>query len=92
MASNLPIDQPVEVILTFTDGSYEDSQVITFVIPTFVDITENNITTTITSSGRLGFGNTVGQNNGSGFIYEGHSLLYEMGVMMGASSSQFLLP
>jgi subtilisin family serine protease len=84
---SLPIDNAVEALLTFTDGTYHDTQLITLVIPSFIDVNENNITTTIASSGRIGFANTQTQSNGSGFIYNDVQLLYEMGVIMGTSSS-----
>jgi hypothetical protein len=61
--------------------------VIAFALPSFIDINENNIITTMTSTGRIGFGNTQSQTNGSGFIYENTPLLYEMGLVMGTSSS-----
>ncbi len=86
-APNLPIDQPVEALLTFTDGSYHDTQLINFVIPSFIDVNENNIATSIASAGRIGYGNTQAQNSGSGFVYNDEQLLYEMGVIMGTSSS-----
>lgn len=86
-ASNLSIDQTVEALLTFTDGSYHDTQLINFVMPSFIDVNENNITTTITSSGRIGYANSQSQNNGSGFVYNDESLLFEMGVIMGTSSA-----
>ncbi|HET6544372.1 MAG TPA: S8 family serine peptidase [Chryseolinea sp.] len=86
-APNLPIDLPVEALLTFTDGSYHDTQVLNFVIPSFIDVNENNILTSIASAGRIGYGNTQAQNSGSGFVYNDEQLLYEMGVIMGTSSS-----
>lgn len=86
-ASNLPIDAPVEALLTFTDGAYQDAQLISFVMPSFIDVNENNITTTITSAGRIGYGNSQSQNNGSGFFYGNQQLLYEMGVIMGTSAT-----
>ena len=88
LAANLPMEQPIEVLLTFNDGNYHDVQLISFVQPSFIDINENNITTTITAAGRIGFGNTQGQSSGSGFIYNGNSLLYEMGLIIGTSSSE----
>ncbi|HEX6224165.1 MAG TPA: S8 family serine peptidase, partial [Chryseolinea sp.] len=84
---NLPIDQPVEALLTFTDGTYNDTQVITFVIPSFMEINENNVTTAVAASGRLGFANAQTQSNGPGFIYDDAQLLFEMGLIMGTSSS-----
>ena len=87
LSPSLPIDQTVEALLTYSDGAYQDFQLISFVIPSYIDVNENNILTSITSAGRIGFGNTEEQNNGSGFIYNEESLLYEMGLIMGTSSA-----
>ncbi|AYB30889.1 S8 family serine peptidase [Chryseolinea soli] len=87
LSPTVPIDQPIEILLTFKDGAYEDFQLLNFVVPSFIDINENNITTTLSSAGRIGFSNPESQTNGSGFIYNDRSLLYEMGVIMGTSSS-----
>ena len=84
-ATDAPIDQPVEALLTFADGAYHDTQLVSFVMPSFIDINENNITTTATSTGRIGFTNAQGQNNGSGFVYNNTPLLFEMGLIMGTS-------
>lgn len=87
ISAALPIDQPVEALLTFKDGVYEDFQLISFSIPSYIDVNENNIITSVTASGRIGFGNTEQQTNGSGFIYDEERLLYEMGLIMGSSST-----
>src|SRR5690606_23820978 len=84
-ATDAPIDQPVEALLTFADGAYHDTQLVSFVMASFIDINENNITTTATSTGRIGFTNAQGQNNGSGFVYNNTPLLFEMGLIMGTS-------
>ncbi len=87
-AANTPIDEPVEALLTFSDGNYHDTQLVNFIMPSFIDINENNITTTATSTGRIGFTNTQGQNNGSGFVYNDTPLLFEMGLIMGTSGAE----
>lgn len=85
LSPSLPIDQSIEILITYKDGAYEDFQLINFVIPSYIDVNENNILTSITSSGRIGFGNTEEQSNGSGFIYNDQSMLFEMGLIMGTS-------
>ena len=85
LSSTAPIDQPIEILLTFKDGAYEDFQLLNFVVPSFIDINENNITTTLSAAGRIGFSNPESQTNGSGFVYNDRSLLYERGVIMGTS-------
>lgn len=84
---DFPVDQPVEALLTYSDGEYQDFQLLSFIIPSYIDIDENNIITSITTPGRIGFGNVSEQNNGSGFIYDEESMLYEMGLIMGTSST-----
>ncbi len=84
---SLPVDETVEILITFSDGAYSDSQLFNMVIPSFIDVNENNILTSITAGGRVGFGNTQTQSNGSGFVYNEQNLLYEMGLIMGTSAS-----
>lgn len=87
-AADAPIDHPVEALLTFKDGTYHDTQLVHFVMPSFIDINENNIITTATSTGRIGFTNAQGQNNGSGFVYNNTPVLFEMGLIMGTSGAE----
>ena len=59
LSAGLPVDQKIEVLLTFTDGVYQDFQLISFVIPSLSDVNENNIITSISAAGRIGYGNTA---------------------------------
>lgn len=78
----------LDFLLTFSDGVYSDFQWISFQVnPSFLDIDENQLITTIASNGRLGYENTATQSNGVGFIVNQDNLLFEMGLMMGTSSS-----
>ncbi len=80
-----------EIRIDYSDGNYQDYQYVTLVFnPTFVTIAENNITTTITSAGRIGFGDAQSQTQGIGFLYNGTPLLYEMGLIMGTSAATVL--
>ncbi|MBX7124164.1 MAG: S8 family serine peptidase [Cyclobacteriaceae bacterium] len=88
--ANVPDNAVVPIRMTFTDGAYSDTQVISFIInPTFVDVNENKVLTTMTSIGRLGYEDP--ENNppahGSGFVFEQQSLLFEMGLIMGTDST-----
>ncbi len=87
LKSTTPLNTPIEVLLTFKDGAYTDLQTISFVIPSYIDINENNITTTLSSNGRMGYEDTQNSTNGSGFVYNDENILYEMGLIMGTSSS-----
>ena len=87
LKSTTPLNTQLEVLLTYTDGTYSDTQTISFVIPSYIDINENNITTTLTSNGRMGYEDPQNGANGSGFVYSDEDLLYEMGLIMGTSST-----
>jgi len=82
-----PLNTPLEILITYHDGMYSDTQFSSVIIPSYIDINENNITTTLASNGRMGFEDTEHSANGSGFIYNGRSILYEMGLIMGTSST-----
>ncbi len=79
----------VNVLITYTDGSYSDYQYVSFYInPSFIDVNSNQITTTVTSIGRIGYQDTDGNRvQGSGFVFNQNPLLYEMGLIMGTSAS-----
>jgi serine protease len=80
----------VDITITFTDGDYVDFQVYSVNLnPSFVDIEENQVSTTISSIGRIGY-DGEGQARGLGFEFNGIPLLYEMGILMGNSSSSIL--
>jgi serine protease len=87
LSPSLPIDTRIDALLTFEDGEYNDFQLISLDVPSYVDVNENNIITSITSRGRIGYGYTAEQSGGSGFLYNEESLLFEMGLIMGTSSA-----
>lgn len=85
---NCPLNQSVTLKFTFTDGAYTASQYvpITFNVD-YINIAINDVATTITSKGRIGYNND-GQANGLGFTYlASGTLMYESGLMLGTSSS-----
>lgn len=83
----IPLDHIIELLITISNGTYTDYQLINLSIPSYVVIGENNITTSLSANGRIGFGATASQRNGVGFVYNEASLLYEMGLIAGTSSS-----
>ncbi len=88
ISSNVPENLVVNIRLSFSDGAYSDFQVLSFnVNPSFVGIDENQITTTLTSRGRIGFDNPDSQTNGNGFVFNDDPVLFEMGLIIGSSSS-----
>ncbi|MBS1486202.1 MAG: S8 family serine peptidase [Bacteroidetes bacterium] len=88
ISPNTPQDLQVNLLITYSDGSYSDYQYVPFVFnPSYIDINSNKITTTITSIGRMGYEDTQNQAKGSGFVFNQNSLLYEMGLIMGTSAT-----
>ncbi|MCI0751850.1 MAG: S8 family serine peptidase [Flammeovirgaceae bacterium] len=88
LAANVTENKVIDVTLTFTDGNFSDFQIISFLInPSYVDVDENKITTSITSRGRVGYDDPNNQEKGSGFIFNDASILFEMGLIMGTSST-----
>lgn len=55
--------------------------------PDYINLLENQISTTITSKGKIGF-NDVNNSVGLSFAFDGEQLLYEAGLMIGVSSSR----
>lgn len=87
IAAAVPDNVSVPITLQYFDGDYVDTETITFLLnPTFIDVDENLVTTTVSNTGRLGFEDTQAQSKGSGFIFDGNALLYEMGILMGTGT------
>ncbi|MBS1557872.1 MAG: S8 family serine peptidase [Bacteroidetes bacterium] len=81
-----PQDTQINFLITYTDGSYSDYQYISmYVNPSYIDVNANQITTTVTSIGRLGYEDTQNSAKGSGFVFNQNSLLFEMGLIMGTA-------
>ena len=84
-----PANTVVNFRVNFTDGSYIFNYYFSVTINVdYINVTINDISSTITSKGRIGF-NSDSQADGLGFKYKnGRQLLYEAGLMLGASSSK----
>lgn len=83
-----PLNTKVTFKINFVDGSYVDFQIFDLVVNVdYINVTINQVATTITSKGRLCY-NGTGQAQGLGFVYNGENLVYEAGVMIGQSSSK----
>lgn len=83
-------DASVDLLITYTDGAYTDYQFVSFLVNrSFIDIDKNNITTTLTGIGRIGYADPENQTRlkGSGFNFSNSSMVYEMGLIMGTSSA-----
>ncbi|HNR20854.1 MAG TPA: S8 family serine peptidase [Bacteroidia bacterium] len=82
-----PVNAVINFTLTFTDGTYTSSQFFSIVVNVdYINITINDVLTTITSKGRI-FYNGTGQLEGLGFDYLGDNLIYEGGLMIGTPSN-----
>lgn len=87
LSTDMPRNYNLDLILLFSDGDYQDYQHVTLMLnPTYVDITENKITTSLSEKGRIGFDDSPNQI-GRGFIFNTRSILYEMGLMVGNTAT-----
>jgi serine protease len=84
-----PVNQLIVFKLTMTDGSYTANQYFSLVVNVdYINIAINDVATTITSKGLIGY-NADQQQQGLGFNYMGNgSLLYEASFMVGNSSTR----
>ena len=85
-----PYNRIVEIKITYTDGAYTGFEYISFTFnPDYLNLEINQISTTVTSYGLIGYTDAEWplQIEGLGFMYKGDQLLYEGGLMIGATSS-----
>jgi len=88
IAANAAQNTLVDLLITYSDGAYSDYQYVSFYVnPTFIDVNSNQVTTTVTGIGRLGYQDTENSEQGSGFLFGTNSMLFEMGLIMGTSTT-----
>ncbi len=83
-----PAGHVATFIIRITDGGYSDYKAFTVLLnPTFRDLDVNNIATTVTSKGNIGFNDYPDNTQGLGFQYlpDKDSLLFEGAFMAGTS-------
>lgn len=86
--SGAGINEEILFKLEISNGTYSTNEYFTVMLnPNFINVTENQINTTITSNGRIGYLD-AGNNIGLGFSYNGEQLLYEAGLMIGDASTR----
>lgn len=87
--ASAPINANVTFKLTMTDGTYSANQYFSIIVNVdYINITINDVATTITSKGLIGY-NMDNQQQGLGFDYLGAgTLLYEASFMVGSSSTK----
>lgn len=83
-----PLNATIPFKMTITDGTFTDYFSFGIVVNVdYLNIAVNNVATTITSIGRIGY-NSAGPGQGLGFTYLGSaSLLYEAGLMTGIDTN-----
>ncbi len=84
-----PINQVIGLKLTLTDGSYTHDQYFSLTVNVdYINITVNDVWTTITSKGLIGY-NMDQQQQGLGFDYQNNgTLMYEASFMVGTSTTK----
>jgi serine protease len=84
----IPINQAIDFEVLIQDGAYQSKQYFTLNVNVdYINITNNDVLTTATSRGRIGY-NQDGQIQGLGFNYKGTGLMYDAGLMIGKDSSK----
>ncbi len=87
---NTPKNTEVDIKIVYSDPAknYYDYQYFTLLLnPSYTNIVENNISTSLTDRGRLGYDDDA-QTRGIGFQYKDGQLLYEMGMVLGNSETK----
>ncbi|MBL0343026.1 MAG: S8 family peptidase [Bacteroidetes bacterium] len=83
-----PQNTVVTMKINFADGGYSDFQIIDLIVNVdYINITINQVASTITSKGRICY-NGEGQTEGLGFTYNGENLVYEAGLMIAQGSTK----
>ncbi len=84
---NFAPNTPITFKIVISDGSNSWTQFFyVYMNATYINITVNDVFSTGTSNGRIGY-NSTNQIQGLGFTYNGNNLLYEAGLMFGVSTT-----
>ncbi|AHM62448.1 subtilisin-like serine protease [Flammeovirgaceae bacterium 311] len=90
ISDEAPANYKVLFRLEYTADGYTDYQYFTLIInPTYIDVHENMLATTLASDGRVGYGD-ASREFGQGFMYKGINMLYEMGIIMATKEENVL--
>lgn len=91
VSPSAPVNQVINFRVRITDGAFTGDQYFSVTVNVdYINIVINDVFTTITSKGRIGY-NLDGQAQGLGFEYQlpsPNNLLYEMSLMIGTSSTK----
>ncbi len=88
IGANIPFNTNVTFTLSFTDGTYSDWQIFDLVVNVdYINVLVNDVGTSITSKGRIGY--NIPQGQGIGFTYnDGSSFWYEGGLVLGNDTNR----
>ncbi|PKP45344.1 MAG: hypothetical protein CVT95_08925 [Bacteroidetes bacterium HGW-Bacteroidetes-12] len=86
--SGAALNQEITLKATITSGTFSQNHYFTIILnPDFINMEVNQISTTITSKGKIGY-NDANNSVGLGFMYKGEQLLFEAGLMISSNSTQ----
>lgn len=84
---NFAPNTPITFKMYISDGTNNWTQFFyVYMNSTYINITVNDVFSTGTSNGRIGY-NNANQSQGLGFTYKGTNLLYEAGLMFGINTT-----
>lgn len=91
LKSNLPYDLPLFAKLTYRDDStgYQDFEYVSFEVnPSYLNVSQNQLHTTVNSQGNLGWHDFVLNQQGQGVRYQNRSnVLFEAGLLLSYQDS-----
>jgi len=89
--TNVPQSFNVVLQLTFTDGSFTDTQKFSFLVnPTYATHNINAIQVSLTNNGNIGFYDFPSNALGVGFVFNGVNHLFEGGLIIGTSPTSLV--
>jgi subtilisin family serine protease len=87
----VPQTYPVTMKLAMSDGGYHDIQLFTLLLnPSFATHDVNNVLTTLTNRGNIGFNDFDANTQGVGFVYGPDNQLFEGGLLLGTSPTKLV--
>ncbi len=92
VSGDTPRNHIINFKIEISAGNYNDTGYFDLtVLPNFANTFANNINTTITNNGRIGFADTDNQTDGIGFHYkQGTNLLFEGAIIAGTGPGQIV--
>lgn len=91
VAATVPQTHPVTLKLTMADGSYTDFQFFQVVLnPSYATHDINNVVTTLSNRGNIGFNDFDANTQGVGFVYGADNQLFEGGLLIGVSPTKLV--